>query len=59
MQDAAVMFTRNFAVDAHRADEDDASNARLVHRADDVLGLLLHVASKARVHDTWVQPAFS
>ncbi len=60
IENAAISFARDFAVDAHRADEDQPLQAVRVHSVDDRAGLLDHVAGKIRVDDVlppaWRRP---
>jgi hypothetical protein len=46
-----VLFARNLVVNSHRADEDEAPDASLVHRRHDAFGLPLEIAGEVGVDD--------
>ena len=46
-----MTFTRYLVIDSHRADEDQAFEAGLLHGLHDTPGLLLQLAGQIRIDD--------
>lgn len=46
-----MTFTRNFVINSHRADEDQALEAGLLHRSHNAPGLLFQLTGEIRIHD--------
>src|SRR5208337_2922002 len=51
VENAAVMFTRDLVIYSHRADEDQALDAGLLHGLRDTLCLLLQIPGKISIYD--------